>query len=66
MHLPNSEHFNGIDDTQLSVALGYVSHLIVMISYFLDIPLRYPINHIGSRSKIIDNISHEIKDRDRV
>ncbi|XP_026819771.1 UV radiation resistance-associated gene protein-like [Rhopalosiphum maidis] len=37
-----------------------------MISYFLNIPLRYPINHVGSRSKIIDHISLDIQDRERL
>ncbi|XP_022182663.1 UV radiation resistance associated protein [Myzus persicae] len=66
VHLPNSENFDGCNDIQLSVGLGYVAHLILMISYFLNIPLRYPINHIGSRSKIIDHISLDIQDRERL
>lgn len=65
MHLPNSENFDGCNDIQLSVALGSVSHLTLMISYFLNIPLRYPINHAGSRSKIVDHISLDIQDRER-
>jgi len=66
VHLPNSENFEGCNEIQLSVALGYVAHLTVMISYFLNIPLRYPINHIGSHSKIIDHISLDIQDRERL
>uniref|UniRef100_A0A2S2QRN7 UV radiation resistance-associated protein n=1 Tax=Sipha flava TaxID=143950 RepID=A0A2S2QRN7_9HEMI len=66
VHLPNSENFDGCNDIQLSVALGYVAHLTLMISYFLNIPLRYPINHIGSRSKIIDHISLDMQDRERL
>ncbi|XP_050531128.1 UV radiation resistance-associated protein [Daktulosphaira vitifoliae] len=65
IHLPNSENFDGCNDIQLSVSLGYVAHLTHMIAYFLDIPLRYPINHEGSRSKIIDHISLDIQDRER-
>jgi len=66
VHLPNSENFDGCNDIQLSVSLGYVAHLVIMISYFLNIPLRYPINHYGSRSKIIDHISVDIQDRERL
>ncbi|XP_050438446.1 UV radiation resistance-associated protein [Adelges cooleyi] len=66
VHLPNSESFDGYNDIQLSVALGFVSHLTHMIAYFLDIPLRYPIHHEGSRSKIIDHISLDMQDRERL
>lgn len=65
VHLPNSEDFAGHDETMISVALGYVAHLLQMITYFLDVPLRYPIYHAGSRSKIIDHIMDKIPDKER-
>ncbi|XP_014286983.1 UV radiation resistance-associated protein [Halyomorpha halys] len=65
VYLPNSEDFEGKDELMISVALGFVAHLVQMISYFLDVPTRYPICHFGSRSKIIDHITDSIPDKER-
>ncbi|KAK9511035.1 hypothetical protein O3M35_005684 [Rhynocoris fuscipes] len=65
VHLPNSEDFNGKDELMISVALGFVAHLVQMMAYFLNVPTRYPICHFGSRSKIIDHIIDTIPDKDR-
>lgn len=65
VHLPNSEDFAGHDDVQISVALGFVTHVIQMISVFLQVPLRYPVIHFGSRSRIIDHITDTIPDSER-
>ncbi|GAB6021163.1 hypothetical protein CHUAL_003793 [Chamberlinius hualienensis] len=63
--LPDSESFIGKDDTMLSVALGYVAHLIIMVSQFLNIPLRYPILYMGTRSRIYDHMLSSISDSER-
>uniref|UniRef100_A0A146L8X9 UV radiation resistance-associated gene protein n=1 Tax=Lygus hesperus TaxID=30085 RepID=A0A146L8X9_LYGHE len=65
VHLPNSEDFDGKDELMVSVALGFVAHLVQMMAYFLNIPTRYPILHFGSRSKIVDHIIDTIPDKDR-
>ncbi|XP_054285194.1 UV radiation resistance-associated protein-like [Macrosteles quadrilineatus] len=65
VHLPNSEDFAGHDEIMISVALGFVAHLVQMIAYFLHVPLRYSIVHAGSRSKIIDHITDKIPDKER-
>lgn len=65
VHLPNSEDFAGNDEVMISVALGFVAHLVQMISIFLQVPLRYPITHFGSRSKIVDHVAEKIPDKDR-
>lgn len=65
VHLPNSEDFAGNDEVMISVALGFVAHLVQMISIFLQVPLRYPIIHFGSRTKIVDHIAEKIPDKDR-
>jgi hypothetical protein len=65
VHLPNSEDFAGNDEVMISVALGFVVHLVQMISIFLQLPLRYPIIHFGSRSKIVDHVAEKIPDKDR-
>nr|XP_010301769.1 PREDICTED: UV radiation resistance-associated gene protein-like [Balearica regulorum gibbericeps] len=63
--LPNSEDFQAKDDGSVAVALGYTAHLVSMISYFLQVPLRYPIIHKGSRSTIKDNINDKLTEKER-
>lgn len=63
--LPNSEDFQAKDDGSVAVALGYTSHLVLMISSFLQIPLRYPVIHKGSRSSIKDTITDRLTDKER-
>lgn len=63
--MPDSESLNSVPENSLSVALGYVSHTVVMCSTFLQVPLRYPLTHLGARSKITDHIAHNIPERER-
>jgi hypothetical protein len=56
----------GQDETMLTVALGYVCHLVAMTSNYLDIPLRYPMDHHGSRSSIADYIIDKLNDGERL
>ncbi|XP_067841745.1 UV radiation resistance-associated gene protein [Heptranchias perlo] len=63
--LPNSEDFQAKDEGSIAVALGYTAHLVLMISYFLQVPLRYPIIQKGSRSTIRDNITHKLSEKER-
>ncbi|KAL5004901.1 hypothetical protein ScPMuIL_018357 [Solemya velum] len=63
--IPNSEEFQGHDDTQLSVALGFCSHLVMMISEILELPLRYQMELRGSRSLIRDHIHNKLVERER-
>lgn len=63
--LPNSEDFQAKDDGSLAVALGYTAHLVLMISCFLQIPLRYPVIHKGSRSSIKDTITDRLTEKER-
>ncbi|XP_046402166.1 uncharacterized protein LOC124168097 [Ischnura elegans] len=63
--LPNSEDFGPRDEVMVSVALGYVAHAIQMISIFLHVPLRYPVAHLGSRSRISDLVTDKIPDGER-
>ena len=55
----------GCDDLTVSVALGYVCHMLSMLSVFLDMPLRYPVSHLSSRSLIHDFIDHRLDDKER-
>ncbi|KAI5193183.1 UV radiation resistance-associated gene protein isoform X3 [Manis pentadactyla] len=78
--LPNSEDFQekceepklihvcqmrAKDDGSIAVALGYTAHLVSMISLFLQVPLRYPVIHKGSRSAIKDNINDKLTEKER-
>uniref|UniRef100_A0A8C2JL20 UV radiation resistance associated gene n=1 Tax=Cyprinus carpio TaxID=7962 RepID=A0A8C2JL20_CYPCA len=53
------------DDGSLAVALGYTAHLVLKISSFLQIPLRYPVIHKGSRSSIKDTITDKLTEKER-
>ncbi|GCC32539.1 UV radiation resistance-associated gene protein [Chiloscyllium punctatum] len=63
--LPNSEDFQAKDEGSIAVALGYTAHLVLMISCFLQVPLRYPIIQKGSRSTIRDNITDKLSEKER-
>ena len=66
VHLPNSEQLDGHDDTMISIAIGYVTHLLVLISRLLDVTLRYQIIYFGSRSSIVDHLNDKLSDNDRI
>jgi len=55
----------GYDETTLAIGLGFTCHLVAMISNYLDIPLRYPMMHRGSRSLIYDHIMDKLSDSER-
>ena len=55
----------GYDETTLAIGLGFTCHLVAMISNYLDIPLRYPMLHRGSRSLIYDHIMDKLTDSER-
>uniref|UniRef100_A0A8C5PDE7 UV radiation resistance associated n=1 Tax=Leptobrachium leishanense TaxID=445787 RepID=A0A8C5PDE7_9ANUR len=63
--LPNSEDFQAKDDGSVAVALGYTAHLVSMISFFLQVPLHYPVLHKGSRSVIKDHINDKLTEKER-
>ncbi|XP_067669465.1 UV radiation resistance-associated protein-like [Haliotis asinina] len=63
--LPNAEDYQGQDETMIAVGLGYTCHLTMMVSQFLDLPLRYMMVHRGSRSQIKDHIHTKLSDKDR-
>ncbi|KAJ3352758.1 hypothetical protein HDU83_007706 [Entophlyctis luteolus] len=64
IHLPNSEFSDIIATTpameeRLSTALGWTAHAVVLISLYIHLPLRYPINPRGSRAMILDRVSDQ-------
>ncbi|KAG5681078.1 hypothetical protein PVAND_010544 [Polypedilum vanderplanki] len=58
IHLPDAESYGESQSTpiEISIALGYVAHAVLIIAKIINIPLRNAIIHEGSRSKIMDNI----------
>ena len=63
--VPSSDNMKDRDVTDLSVGLGWVSHLTVMISTLLGVPLKYQIIPGGSRSNITDLILDSFPDKKR-
>ncbi|XP_048587942.1 uncharacterized protein LOC5506616 [Nematostella vectensis] len=60
-----SEEFYATDDETLSCSLGYACHLVHMISKVLELPLRYTMHPMGSRSTIMDFTIDKVADRDK-
>ncbi|ORX60724.1 hypothetical protein DM01DRAFT_1332846 [Hesseltinella vesiculosa] len=56
LYLPNSV-YAGCDEEVVATALGFTAHLVSMLAYYLAIPLRYPIDPMGSRASIHDPVS---------
>jgi hypothetical protein len=65
IYVPNSDILSDCSDTGISVALGYITHVLLMCSTFLQVPLRYSMTHYGSRSYITDHVSPNLPERER-
>ncbi|XP_063699926.1 UV radiation resistance-associated gene protein [Culicoides brevitarsis] len=65
--LPNAEAYRlyTVSPMELSIALGFTSHVIILCSRILNVPLRNNVIHEGSRSRIEDNIK-PIAKQDRI
>jgi hypothetical protein len=57
IRLPASGKFEGIPEEQVATALGWTAHLVYLLSGYLCVPLRYPVQPIGGRSLIRDPVS---------
>lgn len=56
IRIPPPSQLSSVEDEQLSTALGYAAHLMLMLSKHLGVPLRYRIVHRGSRSAVRDDV----------
>ncbi|KAG7172282.1 uncharacterized protein LOC121862146 [Homarus americanus] len=65
VHLPDAENYDGLNEVTLSVGLGFVAHLIVLLSQLLHLPLRYPIKPNSSFPTITDTTSVQLRDSER-
>ncbi|PCG96960.1 UV radiation resistance protein/autophagy-related protein 14 [Penicillium occitanis (nom. inval.)] len=62
IHLPNSK-FDDIDRELIAAALGYTGHLIYLLSFYLSVPLPYPIKPYMSSTFIQDPVSSGLSRR---
>lgn len=60
--LPNS-NFEDIDRDVVAAALGHTAHLVYLLSFYLSIPLPYPIKPFLSNSLIHDPVSVSLPQR---
>ncbi|KAK5115844.1 hypothetical protein LTR85_009438 [Meristemomyces frigidus] len=57
LHLPNSEDLDAEPPDIVAAAFGHVSHVVLMLSFYLAQPLPYPVSPRSSNSTIEDPIS---------
>ncbi|KAH8273834.1 hypothetical protein KR044_001577 [Drosophila immigrans] len=55
-HATNAQLLENVSPLAVSAALGYVAHLVQMLAYIMDRPLRNPIYYEPSRARIADEI----------
>jgi hypothetical protein len=60
--LPNS-NFADVDRDAVAAALGYTAHLVYLLSFYLSIPVPYPITPYLSNSLIHDPVSTSLPQR---
>lgn len=60
--LPNS-HFAGANRDVVAAALGHTAHLVYLLSFYLSIPIPYPIKPYLSNSLIHDPVSLSLPQR---
>jgi len=55
--LPISGEFENCSEEEIGTALGWTAHLVYLLSLYLGVPLRYPVQPVGGRSLINDPVS---------
>ena len=55
--LPSTGEFGDADEEEIATGLGWAAHLVYLLAGYLAVPLRYPVQPIGSRSLIRDPVS---------
>lgn len=55
--LPNSEDMDSTTPEVVAAALGHVAHVMQLLSFYLALPLPYPVNPRSSTSTVYDPIS---------
>jgi UV radiation resistance-associated gene protein len=57
VRLPSTGKFEGTPDEEVATALGWTAHLVYLLSLYLCVPLRYPVQPVGGRSLVKDPVS---------
>ena len=57
MRLPATGRFEGTPEEEVATALGWTAHLVYLLSLYLCVPLRYPVQPVGGRSLVKDPVS---------
>lgn len=57
--VPNTD-FDNYDEEIVATALGHACHLVKILSKYLDVPLRYNIISMLSRSRIVDGVKNNV------
>ena len=57
VRLPASGKFEGSPEEEVATALGWTAHLVYLLSLYLCVPLRYPVQPVGGRSLVNDPVS---------
>jgi UV radiation resistance-associated gene protein len=57
VRLPSTGKFEGTPEEEVATALGWTAHLVYLLSSYLCVPLRYPLQPVGGRSLIKDPVS---------
>lgn len=60
--LPNS-NFDDIDREEVAAALGYTAHMVYLLSFYMSVPIPYPISPSLSTSLIQDLVSQDLPQR---
>ena len=58
--LPSSKSLENTDANTVAAAIGYAAHIIYLLSFYLSMPIPYPVKYYSSRSVINDPISSKM------
>jgi UV radiation resistance-associated gene protein len=57
VNLPTAGKWEGSGEEEVATALGWCAHLVYLLSLYLGVPLRYPVQPVGGRSLVRDTVS---------
>lgn len=57
VRLPATGRFESTPEEEVATALGWTAHLVYLLSLYLCVPLRYPLQPVGGRSLVKDPVS---------
>ena len=55
--LPAAGKWGDVSEEQVATALGWCAHLCWLLTLYLGVPLRYPVQPVGGRSLVRDPVS---------